>query len=144
MTRKREYYYGEDRGNVYELAHLLIDYGAGVVLSHEPHMVRAIALCKNIVIAYSLGNFLTYGRFNLRSSAGEAPLLELQTNATGRFFEGQIYTFRQGYDLDPRNDARLSAIKQFNDYLWRAFWIVLYIIVLYIIDDLGRITYFED
>ncbi len=111
VTRTREYYYGEDRGNVYELAHLMIDNGADVVLGHGPHIVRAIEVYKNRIIAYSLGNFLTYGRFNLRGLAGEAPILEIKTNATGAFLSGRIHAFRQNYDLGPRNDPNLSSIK---------------------------------
>lgn len=111
VTRKREYYYGEDRGNVYELAHLMVDQGADIVLGHGPHIVRAVEVYKKRMIAYSLGNFLTYGRFNLRGLAGEAPLLELKTDATGAFLEGRIHAFRQSYSLGPRNDPNLSAIK---------------------------------
>ncbi len=111
VTRKREFYYGEDRGNVYELAHLMIDNGADVILGHGPHIVRAIEVYKNRIIAYSLGNFLTYGRFNLRGLAGEAPILEVNTNAKGEFVNGRIHAFRQDYDLGPRNDLNLSSIK---------------------------------
>ncbi|SNT38988.1 capsule synthesis protein PGA_cap [Ekhidna lutea] len=111
VTRKREYYYGEDRGNVYELAHLMIDNGADIILGHGPHIVRAIEVYKERIIAYSLGNFLTYGRFNLRGLAGEAPLLIVKTDATGRFMTGQIHAFRQSYSLGPRNDLNLSSIK---------------------------------
>ncbi|WP_370089714.1 CapA family protein [Ekhidna sp.] len=111
VTRKREFYYGEDRGNVYELAHLMIDNGADIVLGHGPHIVRAMEVYKERIIAYSLGNFLTYGRFNLRGLAGEAPILEIQTDATGRFVAGQIHAFRQSYSDGPRNDLNLSSIK---------------------------------
>ncbi len=111
VTRKREFYYGEDRGNVYELAHLMIDYGADVILGHGPHIVRAIEVYNKRIIAYSLGNFLTYGRFNLRGLAGEAPILEIKTTPSGEFLKGQIHAFRQGYSNGPRNDANLSSIK---------------------------------
>ncbi|MEQ6166646.1 CapA family protein [Ekhidna sp. MALMAid0563] len=111
VTREREYYYGEDRGNVYELAHLMIDNGADVVLGHGPHIVRAIEVYKERIIAYSLGNFLTYGRFNLRGLAGEAPILEINTDASGRFLNGKIHALRQSYSHGPRNDLNLSSIK---------------------------------
>lgn len=111
ITRKREYYYGEDRGNVYELAHLMIDHGADVILGHGPHIVRAIEVYKERIIAYSLGNFLTYGRFNLRGLAGEAPILEVKTDVSGRFLRGKIHAFRQSYSHGPRNDLNLSSIK---------------------------------
>lgn len=139
ITKKREYYYGEDRGNVYELAHLLIDHGADVILGHGPHVPRALEVYKNRLIAYSLGNFLTYGRFNLRGAAGEAPLLELKTNAKGEFIDGQIHAFRQSYSLGVRNDPKLSAIKtiqrlSLEDFPENQIKI----------DSSGRITYFEN
>ncbi len=111
VTRKREFYYGEDRGNVYELAHMMVDNGADIILGHGPHVVRAIEVYKERIIAYSLGNFLTYGRFNLRSLAGESPILEIKTTAKGVFIEGRIHSFRQSYSLGPRNDSNLSAAK---------------------------------
>lgn len=139
VTRKREFYYGEDRGNVYELSHQMIDAGADIVVGHGPHVVRAMEVYKGKFIAYSLGNFLTYGRFNLRGSTGEAPLLVLKTNAQGDFIEGQIHAFRQSYSLGPRNDVKLSAIKtiqrlSLDDFPNNQISV----------DDLGRITYFEN
>ncbi|MFK7952886.1 MAG: CapA family protein [Ekhidna sp.] len=136
VTRKREIYYGEDRGNVYELAHFMIDNGADVVLGHGPHIVRALEVYKNKMIAYSLGNFLTYGRFNLRGLAGEAPLLDLKINAQGDFLKGQIHAFRQSYSLGPRKDANLSTIKTIQQLSLDDFPESPVTI-----DDLGRIYY---
>ena len=138
VTRKREFYYGEDRGNVYELAHMMVDNGADVILGHGPHVVRAIEVYKDRIIAYSLGNFLTYGRFNLRGFAGEAPLLEIKTNVNGRFLEGKIHAYRQSYELGPRNDSNLSSIKtiqrlSLEDFPENPITI----------DPSGRITYLE-
>ncbi len=139
VNREREYYYGEDRGNVYELSHLMVDSGADVVLGHGPHVPRAIEVYRERIIAYSLGNFLTYGRFNLRGAAGEAPLLEIKTNAKGTFMTGQIHAFRQSYSHGPLNDPKLSAIKtiqrlSLEDFPENPITI----------DDQGRITYLED
>ncbi|MDE0470595.1 MAG: CapA family protein [Ekhidna sp.] len=111
VTRKKEYYYGEDRGDVFELAHLMIDLGADVVFGHGPHVVRAIEVYQNKMIAYSLGNFLTYGRFNLEGYAGEAPILELRTDTNGKFLSGQIHSFRQHYNLGPGIDPNFSSLK---------------------------------
>jgi len=110
VTREREFYYGEDRGNVYEFAHQMIDNGADVLLGHGPHVPRAIEVYKNRFIAYSLGNFLTYGRFNLKGESGEAPVVELNLNPEGVFLDGQIHSFYQDYSLGPRKDESLRAI----------------------------------
>ncbi len=110
VPRQKEYYYGEDRGDVYELAHLMIDNGADIVLGHGPHVVRAMELYKGRLIAYSLGNFLTYKRFNLKGAAGNAPLLTVKLTADGAFVSGRIHSFRQSYDhLGPRKDDAQGA-----------------------------------
>lgn len=111
VTRKREYYYGEDRGNVYEFSHRMIDEGADLLIGHGPHVPRAIEVYKERIIAYSLGNFLTYGRFNLRRESGEAPLLKVWVDAEGKFLSGQIESFYQDYALGPRPDTLQRAFK---------------------------------
>jgi poly-gamma-glutamate capsule biosynthesis protein CapA/YwtB (metallophosphatase superfamily) len=109
ITRTREFYYGEDRGNVYELSRLLIDNGADVILGHGPHVVRAVDIYKDKFIAYSLGNFLTYGRFNLRGPNAYAPILRLDLDADGRFISGEIESYIQDYSLGPIKDFRNRA-----------------------------------
>ena len=139
VTRKREFYYGEDRGNVYQLAHMMVDYGADVVIGHGPHVVRAIELYNKKIIAYSLGNFLTFRRFNLRGEAGVAPILEVKTDIEGNFYEGQIHSFRQSYELGPRIDRKLSAIKSIQRLSLKDFPENPIRI-----DDTGKITYIEN
>lgn len=139
LTREREFYYGEDRGNIYEFAHQMIDAGADLIIGHGPHVVRAIEVYKHKLIAYSLGNFLTYGRFNLRGVSGEAPLLEVKTDASGNFLEGRIHSFYQSYSLGPRKDANKRAmlsIKQLSeeDFLENPI----------MIDEEGRIIYIQN
>lgn len=115
VTRKSEYYYGEDRGNVYEFAHHMIDHGADLLLGHGPHIPRAMEIYKDRIIAYSLGNFLTYGRFNLRGTNGEAPLLKIWLDAEGKFLSGKIESFYQDYSLGPRPDSRSRALKSIKN-----------------------------
>jgi hypothetical protein len=109
VTRKTEFFYGEDRGNVYEFARYVIDAGADVVFGHGPHVTRAIDLYKGRFIAYSLGNFCTYGRFNLHGLNGVAPIIKLFVEKNGKFVKGEIIpiiqTGRGGVELDPDNNA---------------------------------------
>lgn len=95
VNRKREYYLGEDRGNVYEFSHKMIDAGADIVFGHGPHVPRAIELYKNRIIAYSLGNFCTYAKFGLAGALGYAPILKVIINSDGEFIEGQIISAEQ-------------------------------------------------
>ena len=115
VTRKTEYFYNEDRGNVYEFSHRLIDAGADIIFGHGPHITRGIELYKNRIIAYSLGNFCTYARFNLSGHNGVAPLLKLNLTREGVFVDGRIIPIKQlgegGPILDPLNTAIKEVIE---------------------------------
>ena len=115
VTRKTEFYYGEDRGNVYNFSHSLIDAGADVLIGHGPHVVRGIEVYKERIIAYSLGNFLTFGRFNLNGLNALAPLLYLNIDYEGRFLSGKIHSFYQTYDFGPIADKDNKAALQIKE-----------------------------
>ena len=115
VTRETEYCYGENRGNVYKFSHAMIDAGADVIIGHGPHVTRAIDIYKNKFIAYSLGNFCTYGRFNLSGSKGIAPILQLEISEKGEFISGKIIPIKQisgGYVYP---DKEKKAIKKVQD-----------------------------
>ncbi len=76
VTKDYEMYYTENRGNVYSFAHRMIDAGADVIFGHGPHITRAVEVYNERFIAYSLGNFCTYGRFNLSGPNGIAPVIK--------------------------------------------------------------------
>jgi hypothetical protein len=107
VTRQSEMFYGENRGNVYQFAHQMIDAGADIVFGHGPHVTRAIEVYKDRFIAYSLGNFCTYGRFNLSGDNGIAPIIKVFTRPDGSFLFGEITPIVQprpgGPQLDPQN-----------------------------------------
>lgn len=112
ITRKSEKFYGENRGNPYEFARLAIDSGADIVFGHGPHVTRAVDLYKNRFIAYSMGNFCTYGRFNLSGSAGIAPIVEVDVNSKGEFLRGKIHSTRQLGAGGPVLDNQNLALKE--------------------------------
>ncbi len=95
ITRETEFFYGENRGNVYEFAHILIDAGADIIFGHGPHVTRAIDIYKTRFIIYSLGNFCTYGRFNLSGPNGIAPIIKLSVSEKGEFIKGKIIPVMQ-------------------------------------------------
>jgi hypothetical protein len=106
VTRQTEKYLGASRGNVYAFAHKVIDAGADVVFGHGPHVTRAVEVYKDRFIIYSLGNFCTYRRFNLRGPNGIAPIMKVYLSREGRFLKGEIIPSHQpghgGAMLDPR------------------------------------------
>ena len=119
VPKKTETFYGENRGNVYEFAHAVVDAGADIVFGHGPHVVRAAELYKDRFIIYSMGNFCTAGRFNVNGPNGYAPIVKVYTNREGVFLSGEIISARQldktGPVLDPNHLAakeikRLTAL----------------------------------
>ena len=109
VPRRHEIFYDQDRGDVYEAAHAVIDAGADVVIGHGPHVPRALELYKSRLIAYSLGNFCTYAKFNLKGISGYAPLLTFKVNQKGEFSEGKIYSFLQQGEGGPMKDETNAA-----------------------------------
>ena len=109
VTRQTEIFYDEDRGNVYEFARTAIDAGADVVLGHGPHVTRAIDLYKGKFIAYSMGNFCTYARFNLKGSNGFAPLFQLEIDREGNLVQGKVISTKQIGEGGPILDAEHNA-----------------------------------
>ena len=112
VTRKIELFYKENRGNVYAFAHGVIDAGADVVLGHGPHVTRAVEVYKNKFIAYSLGNFCTYGMFSLKGPNGFAPLLQLKVNAKGDFLYADIVSVKQDKVNRLTVDENFTAFKK--------------------------------
>jgi poly-gamma-glutamate capsule biosynthesis protein CapA/YwtB (metallophosphatase superfamily) len=115
VPRKNEIFYGENRGDVYQFAHRLIDVGADVVLGHGPHVTRGVEIYKNKFIAYSLGNFCTYGGINVNGINGLSPIIKVYTNASGAFFKAQIISTKQTtlgpVSIDPQKQV-LKRIQQ--------------------------------
>ena len=91
-----ETYLGENRGNVIAFAHTVIDAGADMVIGHGPHVLRAMEVYKNKLIAYSLGNFLTYGNMNISGINGVNVILQAELeNSTGDFLRGKLISIQQ-------------------------------------------------
>jgi hypothetical protein len=115
ITRERETFYGENRSNVYEFAHAMIDAGADIIFGHGPHVCRAIEVYKNRFIAYSLGNFATYSRFNLTGPNALTPIVKVYTNTKGEFIKGQIIPFRQIKNVALSYDESKAVIYKIKD-----------------------------
>jgi len=109
VPRQTEIFLGENRGDVFAFSRRMIDAGADVVLGHGPHVPRAVEVYQGRFIAYSLGNFWTYARMNIRGLGGVGPVVELELAPDGRLVAGRIHGTRQ-HDggvprLDPGNEA---------------------------------------
>lgn len=89
IVNKMEYMLGEPRGNMIQFSRGAIDAGADLILGHGPHIPRAMEIYKERLIAYSLGNFLTY----TMSTSGNKKLtliLRVALQQDGKFVSGKI------------------------------------------------------
>ena len=92
---KEEIFLGSNRGNPIRIARNLIDSGADLFIGHGPHVMRPIEVYKDRLIVYSLGNFLTYGAFNLNGNSGLGGLIRIYMEDDGKFKEGKFFGFQQ-------------------------------------------------
>ncbi len=139
VTRKNELFYGENRGNVYQFAHHMIDAGADIIFGHGPHVTRAVDVYKNRFIIYSLGNFCTYARFNLRGDNGLAPIVKVFTNSSGEFIKAEVTPVIQRAPGGPKIDSEGKVIRKLRELTEKDFPEVPNNI-----DATGIITYLQD
>ncbi|HPF02726.1 MAG TPA: CapA family protein [Bacteroidales bacterium] len=131
-----EMFHTENRGDVIKFSHRMIDAGADIVYGHGPHVTRAVEVYKERFIAYSLGNFCTYGRFNLSGPNGIAPVIRISTDVNGKFLSGRIIPVFQSYGGGVRKDPAGRVIKTIRELTSSDFPDAVINI-----DDLGKITY---
>lgn len=110
-----ERYLGENRGDLKAFAHGVIDAGADLVIGHGPHVVRAMEVYKERLIAYSLGNFATYGRFDLSGALGFTVMLEVSLAADGALVSGKLISTKQEGKGVPQPDETQRGAKLVRD-----------------------------
>lgn len=101
---------GEDRGDLRRFTHAAMDAGADLVLGSGPHVVRAMEIYRGKLIAYSLGNFATYGPFNLSAENGLSLVLEAHLALDGTFLRGKVYPVKQEKPGGPKMDAEMKVL----------------------------------
>jgi hypothetical protein len=118
VVNENEIFLGEDRGNVMLFSRTVIDAGADLVLGHGPHVLRAMEIYKNKLIAYSLGNFLTYGLFNVKGSNGISVILKAKLNLdTGDFLEGRLVPVKLDKKGIPEPDNNGEGVLLLKDLI---------------------------
>jgi hypothetical protein len=105
-----EKFLGEDRGDLRRFTHAAVDAGAQLVIGSGPHVVRGMEIYKGKLIAYSLGNFATYGPFNLSGENGVSLILEVHLAPDGSFLSGQVYPVKQEKPGGPRLDSAMGIL----------------------------------
>lgn len=107
---RMETFYGEQRGELRKFARVVVSAGADLVLGHGPHVPRGMELVDGHLVAYSLGNFATYGRFNLSGHLSTSLILEVVLDHEGRLVQGRILPIRLEGEGIPAPDAERTAI----------------------------------
>lgn len=118
VPQKTEVFFGEARGNLPLFAKTVIDAGADLVLGHGPHVLRGMEIYKDRLIAYSLGNFATYGWFQLAGATAETMVLEVKLDADGKFIGGKINPFvlrDRGVLTKDESKSAISTIRSLSN-----------------------------
>lgn len=106
-----ETFLGEKRGNVVRFARAVVDAGADLVIGHGPHVLRGLEVYRGKLIAYSLGNFYTYGFFKTSYPNGITAVLRVWLSPQdGSFVKGSIHPLRQSRRGVPDFDKDHTAI----------------------------------
>lgn len=110
VAQGSEMFYGENRGDLREFSRAMIDAGADLIIGHGPHVMRGLEIYKGRLIAYSLGNFATYGSFNLAGPNGLAAILEVKLACDGTFLGGRLHPVKQIKPGGPLLDAEAGVL----------------------------------
>ncbi len=109
VTEGTEYFLGE---NVVWFSRAAVEAGADLVIGHGPHVLRAMEIYQGKLIAYSLGNFLTYGSFNLKGPNRISVVLQVYLSlADGKFSEGRLLPIQLVGEGRPVPDPTQEAVK---------------------------------
>jgi poly-gamma-glutamate capsule biosynthesis protein CapA/YwtB (metallophosphatase superfamily) len=117
VPQRTERFGSEHRGNLPLFSRTVIDAGADLVLGHGPHVLRGMEIYKDRLIAYSMGNFATYGMFSLKMETALTAIFEINIASDGKFINGKLYAGKQlgkgGPSLDKSN-AAISKIRSLS------------------------------
>ncbi|HEX4682569.1 MAG TPA: CapA family protein [Gemmatimonadaceae bacterium] len=98
-----------NRGNPVAFADAAFSGGATLVVGHGPHVLRAIQWRGDRLVAYSLGNLLTYGPFRLREPTNRGAVLCATLAAGHRVTRAQLRATMQRWPGVLRADSAKRA-----------------------------------
>lgn len=100
----------EPRGDLRRWARAVIDAGADGVIGHGPHVLRGMEFYRDRLIAYSLGNFVTYRGFNLAGPLGITGVLQLEFADDRKLRAARFVPMKQLARQGPFPDADSAAV----------------------------------
>lgn len=101
----------EPRGDLRRWARAVIDAGADAVVGHGPHVLRGMEFYRGRLIAYSLGNFLTYRGFNLAGPLGITGVLQLEFTGERGLRRARLVPMVQIARRGPAPDPERAALQ---------------------------------
>jgi hypothetical protein len=101
----------EPRGDLRRWARAVIDAGADAVIGHGPHVLRGMEFYRGHLIAYSLGNFVTYRGFNLSGPLGLTGVLQLEFAGRGELRRARLAPMLQLPQNGPAPDPERQAVR---------------------------------
>jgi hypothetical protein len=110
-----EKFYSENRGDLRAFARTAVGAGADLVLGHGPHVWRGLELVDGHLVAYSMGNFATYGLFRLEGALGTSAVLEVTLGPDGRLVTGKLLPTLQANGGLPAPDPAGKVIPMVRD-----------------------------
>ncbi len=109
VTRRTETFYGENRGNPYDFAHLAVRAGADLVIASGPHVLRGLEFYRGHLIDYSLGDFTNFYDFATLGDLRYSAILRVSLDARGRFESARFVSLLLSADgqahVDPTGQA---------------------------------------
>ena len=121
VPNQDEIFLGENRGNLPKLSKAVIDAGADLVLGHGPHILRGLEIYNDRLIVYSLGNFATYGWFQLAGSTALSGILEVELAPDGSFRSGEFTSYKLINRGIPVPDETRAALREVRSLSTRNF-----------------------
>jgi hypothetical protein len=101
----------EPRGDLRKWARAVIDAGADAVVGHGPHVLRGMEFYRGHLIAYSLGNFLTYRGFNLAGPLATTGVLQLEFTPERTLRRARLVPMIQIPQRGPAPDPQGAAVQ---------------------------------
>jgi poly-gamma-glutamate capsule biosynthesis protein CapA/YwtB (metallophosphatase superfamily) len=113
-----EFFGGELRGETRRFAHEVVDAGADLLIGHGPHVLRGFEVYKNKLIAYSLGNFVTYAGISTEGFLGTSLILHAALDPdTGNLAWGKIVSLRlrnRGIPFEDKEHRALGLVRRLS------------------------------
>lgn len=110
VRRGKEYAGREYRGRIVDFARHAVDQGADLVIGFGAHHPRALEVYRGRLIAYSLGNFLTIGPFDLRAPNYLSAVLQVSLDRHGELHDAQIVPLILRYPGVPSFDHKGRSV----------------------------------